>query len=341
MSIDKFLNRGTPKEQLLDFTLVSIVAQLIGVVAKLGIADLLKHKPMSAEELAVSIDAHGPFLFRVMRTLVAFDVFRQGLDGKFELSPMSELLQSDNKNGLHHIAILNASYLGWKPQGALFDAIKTGETPFETIFESNLYDFLDNHIEDAQLFGAAMTNLTNVDLTGIIEHLDCSGIETIVDIGAGEGELLSELLIKYPELKGIVADKENTVMIAQKKLKYKELGARCEFIPIDFFESVPRGDAYIMRKVIHNWNDEKASVILKNCRAKMTPQSKLFIVEAVLANDNSGARAKIRDIEMMIYLSANQRTKKEFQTLLESSGFTLARVIETNAPSSIIVATPA
>ena len=296
---------------------------------------------MKIDELAEAVDADAVALYRVMRALAALDIFRENVQREFELTPMAQFLCSDHEEGLRYIAMLNSGPLAWQPQGALLDCVKTGKPAFDEIFKANLYDYLGQHHDAASLFGKAMTNLTNVDLQGIVDHLDCHGIETLVDIGAGEGGLLAGILEKYPNMQGILADRVDVVETAEKILQQRGLSDRCQCTPIDFFQSVPAGgDAYIMRKVLHNWDDEKVVIILKNCRAQMADQTKLFVVEAVLPTDNSGARPKLRDIEMMIYLDGKQRTEEDYRRLFDAAGLSLTDVIITGAPSSIIQGVP-
>ncbi|ODN42498.1 methyltransferase [Piscirickettsia litoralis] len=342
MNKENFMGNNNPKEQMIDFTLVSLAGQLVGVAAKLGIADMLKDQPLNINELASKVEADTQSLYRLMRPLVALGVFGESSDHKYELTPMSQFLLSDHKDSLRYISMLNAGHMGWKPQGALFDSVKSGKTAFDTIFQSGLYTHLHDNPDDEALFGKAMDNLTNIDLNNIINNFNPSDVNTLVDIGSGEGGLIGGILEKNINIKGILADREEVLAVAKEKLTNRGLSERCQFIPTDFFKSVPSGgDVYLMRKVLHNWDDDKAVKILSNCRLQMHNKAKLLVIDVVVPTDDSGIREKLRDVEMMIYLSGKQRTEKDFKDLFDKAGFDMTDIVSTTgALSSIIEGRP-
>ena len=331
---------GDPKSRLMGLIMGSIPTQLIRVAAELGIADVLAAGPVSARDLSVAVGAHSESLERAMRALVALEVFAQGEDGRFELGHMGELLTTGN-GSLRHLSMLKGVDFQWQPQGALLHQVKTGELAFESCFGKPYFDHVRSRDGAAQLFDKAMTDLSEFDLSAIVQAFDFSSTGTLVDVGAGEGALMAGLLEANRGLRGIVADIPEAVAKAVAKLEERGLSARCHAVSCDFFDSVPAGgDAYLMRMIMHDWDDENAVRNLRNCRARMGPDSRLLVIENVIAKGPDGLLAKLLDVEMMVYLGGKERTEDEFRALFRSADFELVDIVPTASPSSIMVGVP-
>lgn len=340
---DEMQNGQEPssKVQLMQLIMGSLVTQLITVAAQLGIADSLKDGPKSADELADLHDVHPKSLYRALRTLASVSIFEEDQNGRFALTPMAELLRTDTSDSLRYISILKGIPFQWQSQGALLHQVKTGEVAFDHCYQQNYFDYLRDNNSDRELFDKAMSDLTHFDLEAIITGFDYSGIGTLVDVGGGEGSLIAGVLKANPSMHGIVADLPDVLDKTRSLLAVEGLAERCEAIETDFFQSVPPGgDAYIMRKVIHDWDDEKSTVILKNCRAQMGGNARVLVVETVVPSGNEGALPKLNDTEMMIYLGGRERTEQEYRALLNGSGFELTRIVPTASPSSIVEGRP-
>ncbi|QGP49061.1 Multifunctional cyclase-dehydratase-3-O-methyl transferase TcmN [Piscirickettsia salmonis] len=226
MNKENFLGNNDPKEQMIDFTLISLAGQLVGVAAELGIADRLQNQPLNIDELAVNVAADRQSLYRLMRPLVALGIFKENSNNQYELTTMSEFLLSDHKESLRYISMLNSGHMGWQPQGALFDCVKNGNSAFETIFQTDLYSHLHQNPNDDALFGKAMHNLTNIDLNNVIENFNPDNINTLVDIGSGEGGLIAGILAKNPHITAILADRVEVLETAKAKLTQQNLRKR-------------------------------------------------------------------------------------------------------------------
>ena len=316
----------------------SLLTQLVCVAARLGVADHLNDGPKSSTDLATLVNAQPQLLYRVLRTLASHGVFVELEDRCFELNATAELLRSDTPDSMRHLAIVKGVNWQWQPQGALYHQVTTGEIAFDHVHGKSYFDYLDSDADAAEVFNKALLGFTKTDVEALVAAYDFSDHETVIDIGGGEGSLLAGILKANPGVRGIVADRPAVLEGAKRRLAAAGVADRCKTEDIDFFQSVPGGgDAYIMRKVIHDWNEADASTILKNCHAQMTNDARLLLIEAVVPPPNDPRLGKLFDIEMMVYLGGAERTEAEFRSLFQNSGLELVEIIPTRTLSSVIV----
>jgi O-methyltransferase domain len=333
--------KSSPEEILINMIHGSLATQLVSVAAMLGVADHLDDGPKSSNELANTLEVHPRYLYRLMRALASQGVFFELENEHFEHNAASELLRTDVPNSIRYFAILKGVNWQWLPQGELFHMVKTGETAFDNVHGKNYFDYLNSDAAATDVFNKAMTGFTQTDIDAVIHAYDFSEFETIIDIGGGEGSLLAGILKKNSRVNGIVADRPEVLEDTQRRLALEGVANRCQTVAIDFFNSVPGGgNVYIMRKVIHDWDDADSIKILTNCREQMADDARLMIVEVVVPPPNESNLATLFDIEMMIYHGGAERTEAEFQNLLHESGFNLTEIIPTQSLSSIIVGKP-
>jgi SAM-dependent methyltransferase len=217
----------------------------------------------------------------------------------------------------------------------LYESVMTGQPSFDRIHGAPFFKYLDAHPDDAAVFNAAMTSGSYVGVSAIVSAYDFSKFRQIADIGGGHGALLHAILSANPNLRGVLADLP-TVVAGAASLRDGAVGNRCEIVGADFFESIPSGaDAYVMKHVIHDWNDEDALKILRNCRRAMDPGGTLLLIEWVLKPSNEVDIGKLLDLNMLVNLGGLNRTEPEFQSLLRQAGFSLTRIIPAG-PASII-----
>jgi SAM-dependent methyltransferase len=310
--------------------------QLLYVAAKLGIADLLKNGPRSPDDLAQSIGANRRNLYRVLRALASLGVFAENRDGKFELTAKAEPLQSDVPGSLRATAIIYGEEWLYRPWGGLLDNVKADKPAFDRIFHMGFWEYLASNPEAGKAFDQAMTSRSARELTAVLSAYDFSSISKIVDVGGGQGQLISAILKANPDMRGILFDLPSVIEGSRGLLESEGVRDRCELVGGSFFESVPAGgDAYILQAVLHNWNDSNATVILQNCRRAMGDNGRLLIVDNVLSTGNESSPSKITNINMMVTLGALERTESEFRALLDAAGFRLTKVIPTQARSII------
>jgi hypothetical protein len=316
------------------------ISMAISVVAKLRIADLLASGPKTAAELAGETKTHAPSLYRVLRMLAGVGVFAEQADGRFALAPMGEYLRTGVKGSLRGIADYCGSDWSWRAWGNLLESVRTGRTAFDAVFGEPVFDYLAKHADESAVFNEGMTGFSSNIAPAVAEAYDYGAFKTIVDVGGGHGILLSTILRAHPEVSGIVFDAPHVAAGAEDVLRQAGLNERCRAAGGDFFQSVPPADAYLLKHIIHDWPDDKATTILRNCRQSVAPRGKLLLVEMVIAPGNAADLGKVLDLEMMVIASGQERTEAEYERLLAGAGWRLTRVIATKSPTQIIEAEP-
>jgi len=316
------------------------VSQAIYVAAKLGIADLLGNGPRRHDELAKATGTHAPSLRRVLRLLASTGVFAETEDGRFELTPVGSCLQS-GPGSFRPVALLFTSPGVRAAWGDLLHSVQTGEPALHHVFGVVSFEYFAQHPEEAAVFDEAMGAFTAMVAIAVAAAYDFSRFGTIIDVGGGEGALLAGILRANPALRGVVFDMARVSEGANETIAAAGLGDRCEFVGGDFFEAVPGGgDAYILKHVIHDWDDERAVRILRNCRRAMKAEGKLLIVEGVYPEriDQSvvSRGAAANDVNMLVCTGGRQRAEAEFRALFDAAGFELTRIVPTQAMSSVI-----
>src|ERR1051326_6492192 len=245
------------------------------VFAKLGIPDLLKSGPKSADELAAATKMHAPSLYRVLRALASTGFVSATADGRFAQTPLSEILVTDAPGSLRWFTISELGQDHYPAGGNLIHSVKTGEIAFDNFFGADVWKYFQQNPEDAAIFNNSMSGVTAATNEEILAVYDFSSFGTIVDIGGGHGGLITSLLKANPKLKGILLYTPPVIEGARRKIEEAGLWHRCETVGGDFFKAVPAGgDAYVMKWIIHDWDDQGAITILKNCRNQMSRNGK-------------------------------------------------------------------
>lgn len=310
--------------------------QAIYVAAKLGLPDLLTNGPRSSDELAQATNVHAPSLYRLLRALASMGVFADDGTAHFSLTPLAECLRSDAPGSQRALAIMcgEEHYQAW---GELLYSVQTGKTSFDKLYGMPIFEFLSKNLEQAKVFDAAMVGVHGRESAAMTDAYDFSGIGVLADIGGGNGSLLITVLKKYPAMKGILYDLPGVTERAKAHLSAAGLANRCQVIGGSFFESVPAGaDAYLMRHIIHDWDDEKATTLLRNVHRAMDDRGRLLVVEGIIPPGNGPCFGKLLDLTMLTLPGGKERTEQEFKTLYESSGFELTKIVPTTSEVSVI-----
>lgn len=329
----------SPSAQLHDMATGYRDTQALYVVAKLGVADHLVDGPRTAEDLARELGVQPRALFRVMRTLAGRGVFTQDASDRFGLSELGAPLRSDHPETIRHALIMHGE-LHYQAAGALLHTVRTGETGFEHLYGKGLFDYLAGHPEDSATFNAAMADSSGV-WASPIKDFDFDGRKVIVDIGGGKGTLLAALLEKNRHLRGILYDLPQGVAEAPEYLRSRGVAERVEIRTGDAFRSIPTGgDVYVFSRVLHDWPDEKARVLLANARKAMTTGDLLLLWEAVVPRGSAPSSTKNIDLTMLFLLGGAERTEAEWRTMLAATGFALQKVTVTGGMFDMIEATP-
>jgi hypothetical protein len=331
----------SPSAQLTQMIFGFIPAQAIATAAKLGIADLLKDGPRSVDDLAQASGTHRRSLYRLLRALASVGVFAEDADGVFRLTPVAEFLRSDVPGSLRAFSIYFGADFHLRVWEDLWFSVTHGQPVFNHIHKKGVFEYFEQNSEHAKIFNDAMTSFSASVSEPIVNAYDFSGVGKLADVGGGQGLLLSAILKKYPAMKGILYDAGSVVAGAKNLLVAQGVSERCELVAGDFFDSAPAAGAYIMKHIIHDWEDEKAIGILRNCRQAMTGNGKVLVVEMVVPEGNTPSPSKFLDLEMLIFLHSYERTEKEYAELFEKAGFRLTRVVPTESPYSIVEGVPA
>ncbi len=317
----------------------SWVGQAVSTAAILGVADAIGDASMPAGEIARKVGATEDGIYRLLRALVAQGLFRQPRPGEFALTPLGGLLRSDHPDSLRAWAIYNGETWHWRAWGELAHTVRTGETGMARATGAAFFGYLNAHPEAADTFDAAMAALSNARSRALIGALALDDAATVVDLGGGDGRLMHAALAVYPKLKGTVFDLPSVVERARSDEENTAFGERLDFAPGNFFESLPAGaDAYLLKQVLHDWDDEHATKILRNCCEAMGARSRLLIIELVIEDSTAGAIAALSDLEMLALTGGRERTAADYRTLLERAGLCFRAVKRTLSPFSIVEA---
>jgi SAM-dependent methyltransferase len=314
-------------------------SQLIYVAVKLGVADLLQDGSQDVQTLARQIGLEPSLLFRIMRGLVWCGLVRQEDDGRFALTPLGQCLRTGADDSLSdHVRCIGE--IEWPAWGALLHAIRTGGTAFEHAFGMKFYDYLSRNAEAGAYFDRMMGVSTAPVARAVVQAYDFSPVGTIVDIGAGNGTLVTTILRANPHVRGIVFDLPSVVARTAAQLEGSDVAGRIQTAGGDFFVEVPAGaDTYLMRWVLHNWSDDECVRLLDNCHRAMKKPGRLLVLEHVMPPRVSTLTDTVSlDLGMMVHLGGRERTEDEFRQLLRRGGFQLTRTIPTTVSTQIVEA---
>lgn len=314
------------------------ISQALYVAAKLGIADLLQAGLKSREELATATGVNPDALYRVLRALASVGVFTEVDQGCFGLTPLAALLQTGVPGSLKALAIVMGEEPAWRSWGELLYSVHTGEPAFEHVFGLPLFAYLSQHPDVAHTYHAAMAEGTALTAQAVAKAYNFSGIRTVIDVGGGQGALIAAILKAHPHMHGMLFDLPHVIPGAKRVMETEALAERCALIGGDFFASVPSGaDVYILKWILHDWDDARAATILANCRRAMPEHGKLLVVESVIPAGNAPSMGKFADLHMLVRLGGRERTAAEYRTLFAIAGLRLTSILLTPSPEWLTV----
>jgi SAM-dependent methyltransferase len=335
-----------PQVALYHLAIGHYVSHTLQLAAKLKLADLLGEGPRPAEDLAAATGTHAPSLTRVIRLLVTAGVFEEQANGAIALTALGQCLRTGVPGSAHAMVRLFAGERIQSNWNDLEYCVRTGQPAFRRRgVEDPFADPLRTPDEIAA-FDAAMADMTRLTAIAVAAAYDFSRLRTIVDVGGGNGALLTGLLKAHPHLRGIVFDQPDVAARARTQIADSGLADRGEAIGGDFFKDVPAGgDAYLLKHVIHDWDDARAITILGNCRRAVRADGTLLVVEGVypprIDQSLASRGAAANDVNMLVNTGGRQRSEAEFRSLYDASGFTLRRLVPTAARVFVIEGAPA
>jgi len=335
-------NESAAASEMMNLLAGSWVTQSLYIVAKLGIADLLRDVPKNCDTLAEQTQSDADALYRILRALASLDVFAEDEHGHFHLTPLAQCLRSDVQNSLHSFALMLGSEEHWQSWGDALHSVRTGEPSFDHVFGMPRFRYYAEHPEAARTFNEAMISRSILEDEACISNYDFSQFGTVVDVGGGLGSLLSAFIRNKTDTRGVLFDLPHVIESARVALTGVGIESQIDFREGDFFDAVPEGgDAYVLKKIIHNWDDAHTMTILTNCRDAMRSTGRLLVIEPVIPPGNGPSFNKLLDLLMLVYTSkGKERTEVEHRVLLASAGFELVRVISTDSDVAILEATP-
>jgi len=300
----------SPEALVMDLVIAKIKTHVVATFAELGIADHLADRPMSVNELAQITHADEGCLNRLLRTAAALHVLDESANGRYALTPAGKLLRSDARGSMRGLAILFGSEFHGKAWDRLTDAVKTGNGAFSLAFGMTLFEYLGQTPALAAKFDEGMTASSIAQSQAVADAYDFSSIARLVDVGGGHGTLLATILKRYPNMRGVLVERPAVAAAARNLLDEAGVSERVEITVSDIFTHVPNGgDAYIMKRIIHDWDDVHAVQILRSCREAMNPKGRVLVIDAVIKESDTAIYAKLLDIEMMV-LSPSGRSAR-------------------------------
>ena len=313
------------------------------VATRLNIAEQLADGPMTIDALAQQSGVKADPLYRVMRALAAAGLFEEQAARTFALTRASALLRA-HPGSLRDIAMFLTDRMHFRTYGEMMHTVETGQPAIERVAGVPVFELFARDVDESELFNDAMTSMSAAIIPAVLQAYDFSGVTVLADIAGGHGRMLGEILRTYPDMSGMLFDIDHVVAGAYANLAAMEIADRCETLSGDFFYSVPRGaDTYLMKHIIHDWDDDKAGIILRNVRAALADRAdgRLLLVESVIPSGSASQNphiATLGDLEMMLLPGGRERTADEFRVLLASAGFELTRIIPTASMVSVIEA---
>ena len=316
-------------------------AACIYVAAKLKIADLLAGGPKPVSELAGAAKVNEGALYRVLRAIASMGIFREEAPRTFANTLLSETLR-DIPGSSRDALLFLADPLHFRVFAELLHSVETGGTAFKKTTGMEPFDFFRQNEEENRSFNTAMTSISGQMVPPAVAAYDFGESGTLADVGGGHGILLAMILQKHRGLRGIVCDLPHVVEGAKPRIESVGLASRCEVVGGDFFQSVPAADSYVMKSIIHDWDEPRAVAILRNCVKAMRDRSgKVILIEMVVAEGNDPSLAKWIDIEMLAMAGGRERTEAEYADLFAKAGLRLSRVVRTSSPFCVIEAVKA
>jgi hypothetical protein len=314
------------------------VSQIVGAVAALGIVDQVARGAHDPAAIAQGCGAEPSAMLRLLRAGASVGLFVSDGQNGYRTTPLGDTLAS-GAGTMRGMAMAQAAPGHWLPWGRLIDAVRTGTRQTPATLGAEIFEYYGKHPEEGSAFSAAMDGLSALVAREVAENVDTRGIQRVVDVGGAKGTLVSAVLGANAALTGVVFELEHVVGVARGAIAAAGLAGRCEVVAGDFFRGgVPEGDLYVLKQILHDWDDGECRTILANCAKAMRPSGRVVIVEQIVPEDGAPSFATLMDMNMLVMLPGRERTLREYDTLLTEAGLRVERVLQTRSPFSIVEA---
>lgn len=318
------------------------LTQALYAASKLGVFDTLAKGPATADDVARRVGAQPQATYRLMRALASNSILKLRRDGRFALTRLGQAMRSDTPGTMAPMVEFIGHPKHWEDWSELLYSVQTGEPSPGKLRGMPFFDYLETDPDLAKTFNDAMTGLSGIAIETITPAYDFTDRRLIVDVGGGHGALLAAILEQTPDARGVLFDLPSVVENAGPLLDTAGVSARSSVEGGSFFESVPDGgDAYLLKTIIHDWDDESSLKILRNIRTAIAPEGKVLLMEMVLPEGASFHPGMLLDLEMLVTAGGHERTSSGYAKLLAAAGFRQTRVVSTAGPLSIVEAVPA
>jgi len=314
------------------------VSQTVGTLARLGVPDAIAAGKSSSAAVAKQCGSDLDATRRLLRAATGLGLFVEETPDNFRLTSVGDTLRANAPGSLRDFAIAETDQGHWLSWGGMAEAVKTGERAAPKALGQEIFEWYESHPQDGVAFAGAMGNLSAMVAGEVASVCDFSPSAKIVDIGGSHGELLVTILKKHPGLSGTVFDLPEVAKRTAGILQQEGLADRAEAVGGDFFADVPAGDVYLLKQVLHDWNDSQCRAILSRCANRLNPGGKVLIVEMIIPDDNSPSMASMMDMNMLVMLPGRERSLSEYRSLLDGAGLKLDKVIQTHSPFQVIEA---
>lgn len=317
------------------------ISQIVGTLARLGIPNHLAGGPMAASEVASSIACDPDATYRLLRASRVVGLVETTSDGRFALTPLGEKLRPEAPGSMRDSAIALTAPGHWLPWGQLSHAIREGRCQTLETLGAELFQYYSDHAAEGRAFIGSMSVSSAQVADEIAMALDTSGAKRVVDVGGASGTLIAALLLRNPLLEGAILERPDVVPHARAAIAERGLSSRCRVLSGDFFESVPEADIYILKYIIHDWDDEQSLLILLNCARALRQKGRVVLVESAIPEDHRPSWASLMDLNMLAVLPGRERTEREYRDLLGRAGLRLDCITPTASGFDLIEASAA
>jgi hypothetical protein len=314
-------------------------SQTLSAVAELGVADQIHKGVTASDELAHAVHAEPDALYRLLRTAAAVGLLTESTGKHFSLTPMGDCLRSDSPAGLRDFIVAEMAPGHWLPWGRLSEAVRTGAPQAVPALGMDLWSYYAKNAEAGACFARGMGNLAKMAAVEVTASYDFSPFSTVCDVGGSQGALIAAVLRSAPRSRSILLDRPDVIAAGKATVAAYGLGERLSAQGGDFFEAVPAADAYLLKQILHDWDEERSTAILETIGRVAKPGSKLFVIEMVVSDSPMGTPVKLMDLNMLVMLGGRERTAEQFGSLLGGAGWRLDKITPTQGLFAILEAT--
>lgn len=317
------------------------VSQIAGALAELGVADAIASGKTTPRAIAEHAGADPDAMARLITAAASLGIVKRDASGHLTNTPLGETLRSGVPGSMREMARANTAPGHWLPWGQLADAVRHGSARTEAVFGKDLFAYYQATPSEGRTFGLAMTGFSSLVAPAVASAIQAPAGSRVADVGGSEGALLAAVLRANAGTSGVLLDRPEVVVRARETLASQGLGERVECVGGDFFASVPSADVYLLKHILHDWDDERCTLLLSHCAKAMRPGGRVVVVELVLPDVDQPGLAPLMDINMLALVPGRERTQAGYAKLFEAAGLKLANVIQTKTPFVVLEATKA